>query len=245
MIRKILISGKLYKALFSGLKVLILFCTLFGASLSLAASYLDEVRAQEPKQLEKFKGRARRDGSLLMLKTVSGAYVTFAETLGCDPMSWCRYIFIDYFRDQGFYVVFMRTHEGDTHTMISEKDGKEYFVMEPPQLSPDRKRVVTASASDYEDENGVFIWRMEDGLLISELSYKPSSKGSNANYYYFKRWKDNKTIEVYKHFHANKILCSNSNIAEIEMTLRLEDGAWKVYEDLNDQPVNCNPEKRW
>lgn len=245
MIRKILISDKSYRALFLCLMVLIVIFSLFAASSTLAASYLDEVRAQESKQLEKFKDRVRRDGNLLLLKTVSGSYISFWDTLGCDPMSWCRYIFIDYYKDSGFYVVFLRAHEGDTHKMISEKDGKEYFVMEPPAVSPDRTRVVTASASDYEDENGVFIWRMEDGLLISELSYKPSSKGPYAKYYYFKRWKDNKTIEIYKHFHASKILCSNSNIAEIEITLRLEDGVWKVYEDLNDQHVNCNPEKRW
>lgn len=243
MKRKIKINRTLKKAVFSVLTVSILLVSFLGVSSSWAASfgaYLDEVRGEEPKQLEKYKDRVRRDGNLLMLKTDSGAYITFGDTLGCDPVSWCRYIFLDYYKDTGFYVIFVRAHEGDTYIMISEKNGKEYYVMESPKLSPDRKRIVTVSASEHADSNGVYIWRMGEDELTSELSYKPFAVKKRA-YYYFKRWKDNKTIELTKQVRANRDRCPHSNFMMVPVTLHLEDGGWKLYDDLSAQSVECGP----
>ena len=205
-----------------------------------AKENLDEAdrqeRAQEKVRIERFKENVKRDGDTLYLKTESGKYLAFKDTQDCDPLSWCSYELIDYYKDSGFYLLGVGTIELLDYMMISEKDGKEYLVMEPPTLSPDRKRIVTAIASDYMDINGIFIWRFQDGLLIPELSYKPSSKSSYGKYFYFKRWKDNKTIEAYKQSLTNKHLCPNSNFTEIELTLRLEDGVWNVYKES----INCN-----
>lgn len=193
-------------------------------------------KEQEMMRIERFRENVRRDGDTLYLKTALGEYLAFKDTQDCDPLSWCSYEFIDYYKDSGFYLLGVGTIELLDYMMISEKDGKEYLVMEPPIFSPDKKRIVSVIASDYADVSGVFIWLFQNGKLISELSYKPSSKGLNNNYYYFKRWKDNETIEVYKQSLTNKNLCPNSNHVKIELSIRLEGSAWNVYEGS----VNCN-----
>lgn len=189
--------------------------------------------SSDMEQINKFKGSVRRDGETLYLKTKSGAYLLFRDIPGCDPLSWCDYEFVDYFKDPGFYVVFMGTHEGADHELISDEDGKEYSVYDTPRLSPDKKRIVIVSSCEAFCINRVFIWRIESGKLINELSCLP---GANA-LYEFMEWKDNRTIYLTYPSLSNKKRSPDLSLMTTPVTLRLEETGWKIYE--NDSTVEC------
>lgn len=194
---------------------------------------------QEMLRIERFKENVRRDGDTLYLKTESGTYLTFKDTQSCDPPSPCDYEFVDFYSDLGFYLVFVGYYEGEDYIMISDKDGKEYSVKDIPMLSPDRERVVSISTCGAFCINGVFIWRIVDGGLVSELFYEP---GEYARYSFIK-WEDALTIELTKKIYSTERLCPEFDFMMVPVTLRLEEGGWKFYDDLSSRDIRCGPDQ--
>lgn len=192
---------------------------------------------QEMLRIEKFKENVRRDDDTLYLKVESGAYLAFKDTQSCDPPLPCDYEFVDYYSDLGFYLIFVGYYEGEDYIMISDKDGKEYSVKELPRLSPDKERFVSVSACEVYCINGVFIWRIVDNGLVSELFYEPEE----YTRYNFIQWKDDKTIELAKVTYSSEQICPKSDFLTVPVTLRLEDGDWKFYDDLSRRNIRCGP----
>lgn len=194
---------------------------------------------REMLRIERFKENVRRDGDTLYLKIESGAYLAFKDTQSCEPPLPCDYEFIDYYRDLGFYLIFVGYYEGEDYVMISDKDGKEYSVKELPRLSPDKERLVSVSACDAFCVNGVFVWRIADNGLVSELFYEPAEYAR----YSFIKWMDDKTIELTKKIYSTEQLCPKFDFMTVPVALRLEEGGWKFYDDISSRDIRCGPDQ--
>ncbi len=188
-------------------------------------------------RIERFEENVRREGDTLYLKVESGAYLAFKDTQSCEPPLPCDYEFVDYYGDLGFYLIFVGYYEGEDYVMISNKDGKEYSVKGLPRLSPDKERFVSVSACEVYCINGVFIWRIVDNGLVLELSYEPEEYAR----YSFIQWKDDKTIELAKKIYSTEQLCPKSDFMMVPVTLRLERGDWKFYDDSSRRNIRCDP----
>jgi hypothetical protein len=192
---------------------------------------------QELLRIERFKENVRRDGDTIYIKIESGAYLAFQDAQSCEPPSPCDYEFVDYYSDLGFYLIFVGYYEGEDYVMISDKDGKEYSVKDLPRLSPDRERLVSVSACGAFCINGVFVWRIVDGGLVSELFYEPEEYAR----YSFIKWMDNKTIELTKEVYSSEQTCPESDFMMVPVALRMEEGGWKFYDDLGRRDIECDP----
>jgi hypothetical protein len=222
------------------LAVVILTFLLFIPNFSFAISMDDpELIAREAAQIERFKDKIKREGDTLLLKNKSGTYISFKDNLKCEGPDACAgFKFLDYFEDVGFFLVQGYFWETGQHIMISENDGRKYYVHELPMFSPDRRRLVTVP--DDSDTglgmNGVFIWRVEGDNLIPEYSYEPMEYAQ----YRFVRWKDNKFIELKKWLRSSKELCPETDFMVIPISLEMEDDGWKLYKYLSPDSVECD-----
>lgn len=232
-------DGAPYKTMLVALTAVISILLLAGPMASWAASRGEEIEIPEMKQIKKFKENVRRDGDTLYLKTTSGAYVTLRDTPACDPLSPCWYEFIDYFKDTGFYVLYLTYFEGMDHLMISDKDGRKHSVNELPMVSPDKLRVVTVAAADAFSINGVFVWRLEANKVISEFWCEPKEYAL----YEFIGWKDNNTVLLNNYAHSSKKLDSKTFGMTHNAVLKLEKGGWRIHDDLSGDTVKCRPNR--
>jgi hypothetical protein len=208
--------------------------------ISLAKAIKDPKRAaREEAQIEKFGDKVRREGDTLFLKTSSGLYISLINSPGCENYETCLYYeFVDYFKDVGFYVVQTILWEGGGVIMVSESDGKEYYVYDLPILSPDNKHIISIPQdveTGYEDD-GVYVWRIDGHKLIPEFSHKPLEYAE----YKFIRWRNNKSIELKKWLHSSEGLCSENRYMVVPVSLKKEDGDWKFYEDFSPDSVQCD-----
>lgn len=231
--RKLFFLSVLFLAVFS------IFLTLF-PDVSFAISADDpELVAQETKQIEKFKENVKREGDTLFLKLSSGSYITMKDNLGCESPNSCAFSkFSDHFKDIGFYFVHSVYWEGTGNIMISESDGRKYYIFDLPRFSSDKRRFVTIpndTDAGY-DRNGVFVWRIEGNEIIPEFSYEPREYVQ----YRFVRWKDNEYIELEKWLESPKSLCPEYRYMIIPVSLEKEADGWKLYEDFSSDSVECD-----
>ena len=199
--------------------------------------------SSESARIKRFSSRVERRGDVLHLSIASGPDATYTDMDECDNWDTCHtFRFVDYFGDVGYYLLHIQYYEGDGHYMVSDKSGEDYYVQEPPNFSPDRRRFVSVSASEAYDLNGVFIWRLEGSKLVSELRYEPFEPPVNEYALYgFVGWKDDRTILLNKYADANKDLCPKMLDMTIPVTLRLEGGSWNFHEELSGATVKCGP----
>jgi hypothetical protein len=199
---------------------------------------VEAASAKEADQIEKFKENVKREGDTLFLKTGSGSFVTLKNNPECEGYGSCHsYEFEDYYKDIGFYLIEHNYWEGGGVIMISQSDGEIYQISDMPRFSPDNKRLVTVPSdpdTGYYD-NGVFVWRIEDGKLIDEFSYTPTKYAT----YGFLKWKDNKSIKLKKWLRSSKGLCPEYKYMKIPVSLKVEENNWKMYEDLSPSLVQC------
>jgi hypothetical protein len=221
---------------------MVIFCILplFFVKPSLALAlhiFIDEF--SEVEQISEHKENVKREGDTLLLKSKSGAYISMKDSPKCKNYETClSYKFVDYFKNVGFYVVHSIHWEGGGVIMISEIDGRKYYVYDLPMLSPDNKHIITVPHdidAGY-DENGVFIWRIEGTELIQEFSFVPTG----YVWYEFIEWKDNSHIKLKKGLHSSKKLCPESSLMTVPVSLKIEADGWKFYEDLTPDSVDCD-----
>lgn len=222
-------------------KVFVIYTTIF---LLLFACFMgaiaqDKLNFDEPEQLKKFASYVKRDGATLYFKLKSGSYSALADKEECSSWDTCAaYQFLDYFKDVGFYLVDVGYYEGGEYLMISDKSGERYLVHDKPEISSDRRRFVTVSASESYDINGVFIWRFEGEKIISELSYEPKEYAL----YEFVKWDDNSIIFLSKYASADEKLCPDSNSMTVPVVLKRDNLVWKFHESLSK--AKCEPKNR-
>ncbi len=190
--------------------------------------------------INRFKEHVKRDADTLYLKTESGAYRTYTNSQGCDPLSWCDYRFVDYFDDVGFYLLSLGTHERDDYLMISDREGKEYFIRARPHLSPDRGHLLTlwvCSTFSFCDDRAT-IWRVDGDEIVSEYTYK----FEDSTFYAFVAWQDDKSVKLLKLTDSTDELCPGSDRMTIPVVLRFEEGGWQMHDDLKGRSVECGSE---
>lgn len=222
------------------LAVVCLIVLTFIPDISFAISMDDpELVAQEVKRIKKFEDTVKREGDTLFLKSSSGTYIPLNDNPECEvPISCVYFRFVDYFKDLGFFLVKSHYWEGTDHIMISESDGRKFYIYELPLFSPDRRRLVTIpndTDAGY-DRNGVFVWGIEGNEIIPEFSYEPREYVQ----YRFARWKDNEYIELEKWLESPKSLCPEYRYMTIPVSLEMETDGWKLYEDFSPDSVECD-----
>ncbi|MBI5587046.1 MAG: hypothetical protein HY889_01615 [Deltaproteobacteria bacterium] len=222
----------------------ILFLLTFVHALPSEAELIEDISAKEQEQLKKFAPYVKRDGNVLRLRLKSGSFVTLSDSSDCTRGETCAlYQFVDYYKDIGFYLVFIGYYEGFEYSMISDKSGEKYMVPAFPEFSPDRKRFVSVSANDSGyNENGVFVDRFEDDGIVPELSYRPFDPPVNEYALYrFIEWKDSQTVLLDKYTRSDRKLCPKTSDMTYPVILKLEKGEWKFHEDLSSGTVKCGP----
>lgn len=233
------LRGATKKRIFFLLAILISIIAILIPDISNAKAIKDPKRAAlEASQIENFKEKVRREGDTLFLKASSGSDISLKNSPGCKNYETCLYYeFADYFKEVGFYVVHTILWEGGGVMMVSESDGKQYYVYDLPMLSPDNKHIVTAPhdiETGYE-ENGVYIWRIDGNKLIPKFSHNPMEYAE----YEFVRWKNNKSIELRKWLHSSKKLCFETRYMIVPVNLKMEADGWKLYVDFSPDSVEC------
>lgn len=231
----------------SFLFILVLFLTAFSIFLTMtpdisfagsARPLKRDSKEKEIERIEKFEDKVKREGDTLLLKSSSGTNISLKDSPGCEsPDSCVRYSFVDYFKDVGFFIVRGYYFEETEHIVISESDGKKFYVHDRPVLSPDKRRIVTVpdrTNTGY-NENGVFIWRIEGTELVPEFSYDLTE---NAGYKLV-RWKNNKFIKIEKWFLSSKGPCHAGSYTVVPVDLKMEAGGWKLHEDYSPHSVEC------
>lgn len=212
--------------------------TLIILSGAFTSGYAEETaKSEESVRIAKYPDHVRRDGETLYLEIESGAYIALKDTQSCVYPSACDYEFLDYYSDLGFYLVFAGYYEGEDYILISDGDGKDYSVKELPSFSPNKERIVSVSACEVYCNNGVFIWHIVGDGLVSELFYEPEEYAR----YSFVKWKDDRSIELTKKINSTEQLCPKSDSMMLTVTLQLEEGGWRFYDDLNRQNIRCGP----
>ena len=211
------------------------------ATFSVADDYFDYFFPNERARIKEFSSHAKRDGDTLYLSMKSGADVGLADSKDCEasPDTCKGYQFLNYFETKGFYLVYVRHYEGFDYIMVSDETGDIQSISDFPQFSPDNERFVVVSADETGyGTNGVFIWRLENGGLASELSYEPEEYAL----YGFVAWEGDKTILLSKLTDSDKALCPASDFMRVPVTLKREGDGWRFHKDLSVEAVTCDVE---
>lgn len=192
----------------------------------------------ENDRIKKFPEYVKREGDTLYFKLRSGSDITLSDFTDCESRQYeCKsFQFLNYYINEGLYLIFEKLYEGSDYILVSDRTGERYNVYDFPFFSPDRKRLATISADETSyGKNGVFIWSLEAGGLVQELSYEPEEYAL----YKFVRWEDNKTVALSKFTNSVKELCPESNFMTVPVTLRQDKEDWRFYENLKHGAVTC------
>lgn len=120
---------------------------------------------------------------------------TVKDTGKPDDGSAIRFSFRDHLEGIGYFLLHRQAYEGQDYELIHIRSGKQFPVHQLPVISPDRLRIVTASAglSGAHSVNAVQIWRVRpDGLRLEFELHPRDWEPSDAV------WLDAQTIRLRK-----------------------------------------------
>jgi len=169
-----------------------------GMSTSVQAKCLPEpaYRDDEPKALQKAKGRALRDGWVLRVMTDAGP-VDFADT-DCEegPADECvKYALADVLPGHGLWVIHLGYYEDGAYELIDMRTGARTFVDGFPQFSSDGQRFATAAYSAHSDYSRLSIWKVQPNNLSKEWSYDYSVDAPAGKWNYcVERWEGTQRV---------------------------------------------------
>ena len=175
--------------------------------------------------LKKFAPYVKEYKDTLYLKMKSGGYLKFTNYYDCVGYNSCRiFKFLDYYKDKGFYVLSIFIGEPTLQFFASDTTGKQLYIEEESIISPERDHIIAISSYAQFQRNGVFVWRLENEDIISELSFKT---GGGTGGYTFIDWKDEKTILLNRVFDADKKYCPQVPTMTMPVTLKKENNEWE------------------
>jgi hypothetical protein len=140
-----------------------------------------------------------------------------------EPDSARRFSFRDYLDGIGYFLLHRQSDEASDYVLISARSGKQFTVQERPVISPDRARIVTASAglSGMSGGNAVQIWRVMPRDLELEFELSPRNwEPSDPS------WVDNRTIQL----RQQAPLMGESRAFSKPVELVRLQGKWKLQE---------------
>ena len=165
-------------------------CT--GLDNSYACAQAIEAHQLSKPQIARF---ATRTPTGLHLLLSNGRTHTVKDTGKPDDSSAILFSFRDHLEGIGYFLLHRQEYEGAGYVLIHARSGKRFPLQELPVISPDRLRIVTASAglSGAYSANAVQIWRVRPDGLRLEFELRPEGwEPSDAV------WLDAQTIQLKK-----------------------------------------------
>ena len=138
---------------------------------------------------QKYPNSTIRSGQTLSVKIKNGKLVTFTPDTSISE-GGTQY----YYRGQlksGFHIIREIYIEGSAFTLVNMNTGEKTKIWEAPVESPDHKRIIVCSLDLMAafNNNGLQLFKIENGNLVKEWEKEFSSWGPNMPY-----WKDNQTV---------------------------------------------------
>jgi hypothetical protein len=179
---------------------------------------------------------AKRKGKTLSLSLNTKNSTTFETVDTCaGPGDCVSYRLVGLSPDRNFFVVKASAWESSTLYWVSRSTGVKHEVYAEPHLSPDRRHIITANPSEFGGTNGVFLWEINDGKLAEKFHFEPTEYAL----YSFVRWLNPNTVELEKYMRADKAVCPETSSMKFPVRLVLEDGLWKLDEQLERATISC------
>jgi hypothetical protein len=106
-----------------------------------------------------------------------------------------RFSFRDHLETIGYFLLHRQAYEGADYVLVHARTGRRFFLQDVPVVSPDRSRIVTASAglSGGYAANAVQIWELRTDGPRLEFDLRPEDWEPSAV-----EWLDDRTIRLKK-----------------------------------------------
>lgn len=163
------------------------------------------------------------EGKFLKIKLKNSAVKTYKD-INLESEEDVLFSFRDYLQDIGYFIVHYQLWEGDGYIMINDKTGFETPLSELPVISPDRKRIISVSASIAYNWNGIVIYKFTPKDMVLEFNYDTEKVGL----FYFEKWINNKAVKLKKCIGIEEAKCCTQ-------ILKFESGKWKLIEKSNEK----------
>lgn len=176
-------------------------------------------REVESGLLRKRDAKASREGDSLHVMTLRGP-VIFTDTLDeFKHVEGGMYLYLGYFPDIGQHLVRVFYYEGHNYVLVSHATAAAIFTGDVPHVSPSRKRIVVADASEAYTPNQIKIWALESGRLRLEHSEPFETIVAR-----FIRWEDDASFTVDEFDDSRKADCPQGKFPKLHYTYRWEKG---------------------
>ena len=157
-------------------------------------------QAIERHQLRKaeYARLARRTRNGLRVRLRNGTWLTVEDSQKKgDEASVIKFSFRVYLRDIGYFLLHRQYYEGDDYLLIHDTTGNKFELQDVPVISPDKRRLVTASngISGGYNANGVQIWQLTKRGAVLEQSFELKGWAPSEPV-----WTDNLEIRLVKTF---------------------------------------------
>jgi len=135
-----------------------------------------------------------RNGLRVRLRDGTWLTVKDSQKKG-DEASVLKFSFRDYLRDIGYFLLHRQYYEGDDYLLIQDTTGNKFELQDVPVISPDKRRLVTASngISGGYNANAVQIWQLTKRGVVLEQSFEPKGWAPSDPV-----WTDNLGIRLVK-----------------------------------------------
>jgi hypothetical protein len=136
-----------------------------------------------------------------------------------------RFSFREYPKGVGYFVLHRQLYEGADYLLVHARSGEQFVLQERPVISPDRLRIVTASAglSGMSNGNAVQIWRLQPRRPELEFELSPRDWEPSEP-----KWLDSKTIRLRQQ--APHVGEGRAFSRSVDLVRR--QGKWKLGEPL-------------
>jgi hypothetical protein len=158
--------------------------------------------AVEAKAFECSGGMARRNGDTLFVRSAAGTEETFLNDNKTEAPGGYRYK--GRIGRRGYHVIEQSGFESyPAYDLVSPVTGRRVTLNEPPVLSPDSARVVSAIQDDDWTNCGVErgepelrVWRLDDSIPVVELTLTPFDCRQNTGWGPTRpRWRSPDTVD--------------------------------------------------
>lgn len=196
---------------------------------SLAATTAKLKEITEEQRIAQSRGLASRTDKALSLTLLSKKKLAFYDSESCDvPADCVVYTYKGTLAKNQFFIVEAGYYEGGTIFIISRQTGAKYEIFDDPHLSPDGRYILASPASEATwGENGIYLWRIQNGGLVKEFGYEPSEYAL----YEFIKWINPHTALLEKTMHADKISCDG--LAAIQVTFAKKNNVWELQDNVH------------
>lgn len=181
--------------------------------------------------------RVTRSGARLRLRLADGRWLSVEDDTPDDEVLSVVHHFREYLPEIGYFVLHRQFYEGHDYLLVEDSTGRRYELHAVPVVSPDGRRLVTASdgfTGGYVP-NVVKIWRLRDGHIELEQAIAPRGWGPSHP-----EWIDDRTIRLRK----NHLPVGEGPPPWESVWLR-RNGEWHLDEDEPDTRGSSDrPSKR-